>query len=94
MYFLIGVLSFFSLCVLAQENTIAEGYLYVSKNWGYLEVVQRTAVDIDSQKQIAQLFSNEEGYFTFEAPIGKSLKISILKDMFYPIVRILLQRRI
>lgn len=66
----------------AQESSIVEGYAYESGNRGYLNVVQITAINKNTNVQIAQVYSDGDGFFTFEAPVGQELEVIALKDMF------------
>jgi len=68
--------------VTAQDSTIIEGYAYENGNRGYLNVVQITAVNKSTNMQVNQVFTNEDGFFTFEAPAGQTLEITAIKDMF------------
>lgn len=81
------VFVFTALCIMsvvsqAQETTTVEGYAYENGNRGYLNVVQVTAVNKSSNVQVAQVFSNGDGYFTFDAPVGEKLEVTAIKDMF------------
>lgn len=78
----IGLLCALSTALIAQENTVIEGYAYESGNRGYLNVVQVTAVNKSTNVQLAQVFTNADGFFSFEAPAGQALEVTAFKDMF------------
>jgi len=80
--FVVTLFCLLSTWVTAQDSTIIEGYAYENGNRGYLNVVQITAVNKSTNMQVNQVFTNEDGFFTFEAPAGQTLEITAIKDMF------------
>lgn len=66
----------------AQETTIVEGYAYESGNRGYLNVVEVTAINNTTNVQVAQVYTDGDGFFTFEAPAGQKIEVIAIKDMF------------
>lgn len=65
-----------------QETTVVEGYAYENGNRGYLNVVEVTAINPATNVQVAQVYSDGDGFFTFEAPAGQKLEVIAIKDMF------------
>ncbi len=82
--FVFSIMCIMSGAALAQETTTVEGYVYESGNRGYLNVVQVTAINKSTSAQIAQVYTNEDGFFTFEARAGEALEVKVIKDMFQP----------
>ncbi len=85
-----GLLKLFTLSLICitslnswgQESTIVEGYAYENGNRGYLNVVEVTAINTATNVQVAQVYTDGDGFFTFEAPAGQKLEVIALKDMF------------
>ena len=80
--FVLGIMCIMSGVTLAQETTTVEGYVYENANRGFLDVVQVTAVNRSSSVQVVQVYTDVDGFFTFEAPAGQTLEVMVIKDMF------------
>lgn len=80
--FILGIMCIISGVTLAQETTTVEGYVYENANRGYLDVVQVTVTNKSSNVPVAQVYTNVDGFFTFEAPAGQTLEVMVIKDMF------------
>ncbi len=80
--FLFTIIYAISGVIQAQDSTIVEGYVYENGNRGYLDVVQVTAINKSNNAQVAKVYSNSDGFFTFKTIAGQALKIEVLKDMF------------
>ncbi len=78
----LGIMCIISTMAQAQESTTIEGYTYENGNRGYLSVVQLTAVNSSTNVQVAQVYSDNDGFFSFEAPAGQAIEVTVIKDMF------------
>lgn len=76
------LICFSSAVTWGQESTVIEGYAYENGNRGYLNVVEVTAINPLTNVQVAQVYSDGDGFFTFEAPAGQKLEVIAIKDMF------------
>lgn len=80
--FLFTIVSFLAGSITGQESALVEGYVYENGNRGYLDVVQVTAINTSTNVQVAQVFTNKDGFFSFESKVGVDLEVSVVKDMF------------
>lgn len=87
---LIGI---FALTSHAQNSTL-EGYVFEEKNRGYLEGVSIKVVDATNRELIAHTFTNQEGIFVANVPVGKTYTIQAEKVAFLPkISRVKVRKR-
>ena len=80
--FLLTIICAISGIAQGQESSIVEGYVYENGNRGYLNVVQVTAINKSTKVQVARVFTDADGFFTFEAAVGEALEVTIFRDMF------------
>jgi len=59
-----------------------EGYIFEDGNRGYLNEVQVKIFERMSSTLVAELYSNEEGYFETNLPINKDYDLKAIKDGF------------
>ena len=70
--------------LVSAQNTTLEGYIYESKNRGYLNQVKVTILDSKSGIVKAQAETNKDGFFTVEVPADAEYRIGATKEMFLP----------
>ena len=66
------------------QNTTMEGYIYESKNRGYLNQAKVTVLDSKSGVVKAETETNKDGFFTVEVPADAEYRIGVTKEMFLP----------
>lgn len=80
--FIVLLASCINTIVSAQESAIVEGYAFENGNRGYLAVVQIMVTDKKTDAEIAEVFTDKDGFFSFEAPANSPIEITAIKDMF------------
>ncbi|HHH49379.1 MAG TPA: OmpA family protein, partial [Saprospiraceae bacterium] len=74
---------FFSLSIsMWAQNVKLEGYAFEENNRGYLNLVKVTILDNDSKAVVGEVYSNIEGYFSTQVPIGKDYLLRAEKAVF------------
>ncbi len=79
----------FILCLCAVHGAFAqmttlEGYVYESKNRGYLNQVKVMVLESSSGIVKAETETNKDGFFTVEIPAGVEYRVGASKGMFLP----------
>ncbi len=59
-----------------------EGYIYETGNRGYINGVNVTAENIDTDKLISKTTTNVEGFFTLDVPENSNIRLYATKEMF------------
>jgi outer membrane protein OmpA-like peptidoglycan-associated protein len=73
---------FLNFSLLTGQNVILEGYAFEDNNRGFLNEVEVKITDEDGSQTFCEVFSNLEGFFTCELPVGKKYVVSATKDIF------------
>ena len=67
---------------LTGQNSQLEGYVFEEGNRGYLNQVELSVFDQQSDELVGIVKSNLEGYFTLSVPSGRNYRIQIYHDEF------------
>ena len=81
---LLFILLFFAAKIVTAQNITLEGYIYESKNRGYLNQVKVMVLDSKSGIVKAEAETNKEGFFSVEVPGDAEYRIGATKEMFLP----------
>lgn len=81
---LLFILLFFAAKIVAAQNITLEGYIYESKNRGYLNQVKVMVLDSKSGIVKAETETNNAGFFSVEVPGDAEYRIGATKEMFLP----------
>jgi len=79
---LVTAFLFLNFSVLIAQNVTLEGYVFEENNRGFLNEVEIKITDENGSQDYCNMFSNMEGFFTCELPVGKKYVISATKDVF------------
>ena len=78
---IITSLLFFS-SFLFSQNAIIEGYVFETGNRGFLNEVKIVILEKNSRAVRGESFTNIEGFFTLELPVGYDSTIQASKKVF------------
>lgn len=82
----INLIVFLFCCIgLVAQNVTLEGYAFEDNNRGYLNLVEITVLDQNTNAVIAETVSNLEGFFSCEIPSGRDYMVRGTKDVFQTI---------